>query len=89
MVTVIEKQDKEEYKSPWDGENDENGEGDHDTSQDQIKTYRVSNPCTPIQDLENVTVGIDRLLYNKDNDTHHLINNLFYGNFNFNSEGTE
>lgn len=87
MVTVIEKQDKTNYKSPWDWEgDDEQPESDNDNSLDQIKTYRLSNPWTPIQDLENVTVGFDRLFFNKDNNSH-IINNLLYGNFNISKEG--
>ena len=79
---MIEKYDKDSYKTPWNWENDnDSNEGDNENSPEEIQTYRLSNPCTPIQDLENVPAKIDASFLNKDNKKQHIMNNLLYGNY--------
>lgn len=74
IVTTFENTDVKEV-SFWEKppETEEN-------SDEEIKTYRVSNNCTPIEDFEGAKLKIDSEFLAKAGNKK-LLNNLFYGNY--------
>jgi len=76
IITMIEKQDAGSRSAP---EIDQETEKEED-NEEEIQTFRVSNPVTPIPDLDkNEEIDESRIsvLLQKAN----YINNLLYGNF--------
>lgn len=68
-------------RSIWEEDNEENHSDLENDSIDDVKTYRISNSCTPIDDLDNIPSSINTSFLLKDNSKKHIINNLFYGNY--------
>ena len=86
MITMIEKHDYVNSNSLWEEDDDESKE-ENSESDEEVKTYRLSNPCTPIQDLEKVPVEIDNSFLIQDTKKKHIMNNLLYGNYMIKEEG--
>uniref|UniRef100_A0A7S3J8V7 Uncharacterized protein n=1 Tax=Euplotes harpa TaxID=151035 RepID=A0A7S3J8V7_9SPIT len=81
LITMVEKA-KCNYRSVWEGEGEiESKEAEQENSEEEINTYRLSNPCTPIQDLEKIPDDLSPSFFDNDSKKKHIINNLFYGNY--------
>lgn len=81
IVTMLEKTEDISADPLWDHplENTSKDE-DRSYSEEEIHTYRISNPTTPIQDLDQLPSEIDLSMLWNDPEKNHLINNLLYGN---------
>lgn len=84
VVTMLENNDA--ISSLWEKDPRQYlNEGEN--SEEEIKTARISNPCTPIQDMDTIPSHIDTSFLWNDNSEKHILNNLFYGNYKQKSEG--
>jgi len=79
MVTVLEKTDDGNNNWLWTQKQEMETEGEN--SDEEIHTYRISNPTTPIQDLEKIPSEVDLTVLWDDTSGKHVMNNLLYGNF--------
>ena len=80
MITMVEKHNNSNPRSLWE-EGEEDSKEDLEESEEEIQTYRLSNPWTPIQDLEKVPVEIDNSFLINDDKKKHIMNNMLYGNY--------
>lgn len=80
MITTFENENIAEI-SLWEkAPNSESKEAEGENSDEEIKTFRVSNNCTPIEELEGSKLQIDPIFL-KSEDNKKILNNLFYGNY--------
>lgn len=88
IITMLEKDEDNILKTLWDADNDmepRNEDGDNN-SEEEIHTYRISNPWTPIEDVNAIPSEIDASFLSHDDNKKHILNNLLYGNFKKNIE---
>lgn len=67
VITMLEKDEDNILKNLWEADNDmEPRNLDEDNSEEEIHTYRISNPWTPIDDVNAIPSEIDASFLSQD-----------------------